>query len=300
MVGRIKLFFYNQKIAPYVFVLPFILTFLIFFVYPVITTVQMSFQDILPGMVTSVGLKNYQKLLGDRIFRTAVSNSFLYTFWTLALLIPFPMVFACMLNSRSMVGRGIFKTALFLPVVTSVVVAGTIFRLMFGEVDGSFMNTVRTFLGMEPIKWLRVRETGFAAMVLMACWRWTGVNMLYFLSGLNNISPEMYESAEIDGANAWRKFCYISVPLLKPTIIYVLTISIYAGLAMFTESYMLWAGNNSPKNIGLTIVGYLYRQGWEQNRMGYASAVGLVLLIVAMTINLVQLRIMGVLGKERE
>jgi arabinosaccharide transport system permease protein len=110
----------------------------------------------------------------------------------------------------------------------------------------------------------------------------------------------MYESAEIDGANAWRKFCYISVPLLKPTIIYVLTISIYAGLAMFTESYMLWAGNNSPKNIGLTIVGYLYRQGWEQNRMGYASAVGLVLLIVAMTINLVQLRIMGVLGKERE
>jgi arabinosaccharide transport system permease protein len=145
-----------------------------------------------------------------------------------------------------------------------------------------------------------VRETGFAAMVLMACWRWTGVNMLYFLSGLNNISPEMYESAEIDGANAWRKFCYISVPLLKPTIIYVLTISIYAGLAMFTESYMLWAGNNSPKNIGLTIVGYLYRQGWEQNRMGYASAVGLVLLIVAMTINLVQLRIMGVLGKERE
>jgi arabinosaccharide transport system permease protein len=171
---------------------------------------------------------------------------------------------------------------------------------MFGEVDGSFMNTVRTFLGMEPIKWLRVRETGFAAMVLMACWRWTGVNMLYFLSGLNNISPEMYESAEIDGANAWRKFCYISVPLLKPTIIYVLTISIYAGLAMFTESYMLWAGNNSPKNIGLTIVGYLYRQGWEQNRMGYASAVGLVLLIVAMTINLVQLRIMGVLGKERE
>ena len=77
----------------------------------------------------------------------------------------------------------------------------------------------------------------------------------------------------------------------------LLTISIYAGLAMFTESYMLWAGNNSPRNIGLTIIGYLYRQGWEQNRMGYASAVGLVLLVVGMTINLIQLRLTGVLGR---
>jgi len=293
-------FLYDQRVAPYVFVLPFVLTFIIFFIYPVLTTIQMSFQDILPGMVTNVGFKNYERLLGDRIFRIAVKNSFLYTFWTLALLIPFPLAFACMMNSRSMVGRGFFKTALFVPVVTSVVVAGTIFRLMFGEVDGSLMNTVRTFLGLSPIKWLRVRETGFAAMVLMACWRWTGVNMLYFLSGLKGIPPEMYESAEIDGANAWQRFRHISVPLVKPTIIYVLTISIYAGLAMFTESYMLWAGNNSPKNIGLTIVGYLYRQGWEQNRMGYASAVGLVLLVVAMAINLVQLRVMGVLGKERD
>ena len=170
--------------------------------------------------------------------------------------------------------------------------------IMFGKVEGSLMNSLRALLGLSPTKWLKVRQTGFAAMVLMACWRWTGVNMLYDLSGLKGIPPEMYESADIDGANVWQKFWLISVPLVKPTIIYVLTISIYGGLAMFTESYMLWAGNSSPKNIGLTIVGYLYRQGWEQNRMGYASAVGLVLLAVAMLINLGQLRLTGVLGKE--
>src|SRR5690554_2657434 len=104
-------FLYDQRVAPYVFVLPFVLTFIIFFIYPVLTTIQMSFQDILPGMVTNVGFKNYERLLGDRIFRIAVKNSFLYTFWTLALLIPFPLAFACMMNSRSMVGRGFFKTA---------------------------------------------------------------------------------------------------------------------------------------------------------------------------------------------
>ncbi len=296
-MNKVLAVLYDQKVAPYVFVLPFVLTFLIFFVYPLITTIQMSFQDILPGVVVPVGFKNYQRLLGDRIFRTAVSNSLWYTVWTLALLIPFPLVFACMINSRSMKWQGFFKAALFLPVLTSVVVSGTIFRLMFGELEGSFMNTVRTFFGLSPIKWLKVQRTGFATMVLMACWRWTGVNMLYFLSGLKNIPLELYESAEIDGANAWQQFRHVSAPLVKPTIIYVLTISIYAGLAMFTESYMLWAGNNSPRNIGLTIIGYLYRQGWEQNRMGYASAVGLVLLVVGMTINLIQLRLTGVLGR---
>ena len=297
---RIRKFLYNQKAAPYVFVLPFVLTFLIFFVYPVLTTIRMSFQEVLPGMVTNVGWKNYQRLLGDRIFRTAVGNSFRYMFWTVLILIPMPLVLAYMLNSRLMVASEFFRGVLFLPILVNVVVAGTIFRLMFGELPGSFMNTVRAFFGLEPIKWLRQKETGMAALVLMACWRWTGVNILYYLAALKNIPLEMYEAAEIDGANGWQRFRHLAVPLVKPTIIYVLTISIYAGLAMFTESYMLWAGNNSPRNIGLTIVGYLYRQGWEQNRMGFASAVGLVLLLVASIISFIQLRITGVFGKERD
>ena len=122
--------------------------------------------------------------------------------------------------------------------------------------------------------------------------------MLYFLSGLKNIPDELYESADIDGANAIQKFIYITIPQLKPTIVYVLTISIYAGLAMFTESYMIWGGNSSPKNIGLTIVGYLYRQGIEKNAMGYASAVGIILFIIAMTINMIQLKMNGTFSKE--
>ena len=294
----VKKFIFNKKAAPYVFILPFILTFLIFFISPMVKTITMSFQSVLPGVTEWVGLNNYKKLLGDAVFLKAVSNSVKYMIWTLILLIPIPMLLATILNSKFAKGREFFKSALYLPALTSVVVAGTIFRLAFSELDGAVMNSIIGFFGMDPIKWLKGANTGFFALLLLACWRWTGVNMLYFLSGLKNIPDELYESADIDGANAVQKFIYITVPQLKPTIVYVLTISIYAGLAMFTESYMIWGGNSSPKNIGLTIVGYLYRQGIEKNAMGYASAVGIILFIIAMTINMIQLKLNGTFSKE--
>ena len=249
-----KKLMYNKKIAPYVFILPFILVFIIFFISPMINTVIMSFQEVLPGQREFVGIKNYSKLLGDKVFLKAMYNSFKYMVWTLILLIPIPMIFACIINSKLMVGREFFKSVFFLPALTSVVVAGTVFRLAFGEQGTSLMNQFIGLFGMDPIKWLKIGSTGFITLLVLACWRWTGVNMLYFLSGLKNIPEELYESADIDGATVWQKFRYITIPQLKPTTIYVLTISVYAGLAMFTESYMLWAGNNSPKNIEIRIV----------------------------------------------
>jgi arabinosaccharide transport system permease protein len=218
--------------------------------------------------------------------------------WTLVLLITFPMLFACLMDSRLVKIKGFYKALLYLPALTSVVVAGTIFRLMFSELSGSQMNQFLGFLGFEPIKWLKIRSTSYFALLTIACWRWTGVNMLYFLAGLKNIDPGLYEAARIDGAGSGKKFLYITMPLLKPTTIYVLTISVYAGLAMFLESFMLWNGNSSPNNIGLTIVGYLYRRGIEKNQLGYASAVGLVLLVIALSINIIQLIMNGAFRKE--
>ena len=116
---------------------------------------------------------------------------------------------------------------------------------------------------------------------------------MYYLSGLQQIPDDLYESASIDGASAVQKFRYITLPLLKSTTVYVLTISIFAGLAMFTESYILFNGNSSPNNVGTTIVGYLYKMGWEQNNIGLASAIGCVLLIMVLVINLIQLSING-------
>ncbi len=291
-----KKFFYSQKIAPYVFILPFAVTFLLFWIGPIANGALLSFQDVLKDQW--VGFKNYQRLLTDKIFLKAVWNSLKYMFGTLVLLIPFPMLFASLLNSKLMKKPGFFKSIYFLPALTSVVVAGTIFRLMFGELESSLANRVISLFGLAPVKWLKGAGTGYFALLVLACWRWTGVNILYFLAGLQSIPKELYESAAIDGAGKWKLFTKISFPLVKPTTVYVLTISIYAGLSMFLESYMLWRGNNSPNNIGLTIVGYLYRQGIEKRAMGYACAVGLVLLAVVMIINLIQLKVTGTFDKE--
>ena len=297
---KIKKFINSQKVAPYVFVLPFILSFCIFWIYPLFSTVKMSFQDILPGQVEWVGLDNYEKLFRDKAFFTAVKNSFTYMVLTLVLLIPFPMLFAVLMDSHLVKAKGFWKALLYLPALTSVVISGTLFRLMFTEYPSGQMNQLLQFLGLDTIAWLKAGPTAMFALLVLACWRWTGVNMLYFLSGLKGIDDTLYESAEIDGANSWKKFWHITIPLLKPTTIYVLTISIYAGLAMFLESFMLWGGNSSPKNIGLTIVGYLYKRGIEKNQMGYASAVGLILLLIALVINIVQLVLNGTFKKEEK
>lgn len=294
-----KKFLYSRKAAPYVFVLPFVLTFLIFWFYPLTSSVTMSFQERIMGQQPKwIGLSNYQKLLTDKVFLKAVGNSVVYMAGTLLLLIPFPMLFAVLIDNKFMWGQNFFKSAFFLPTLTSVVVAGTIFRLMFGEMETSLFNQVAGLFGMGPYKPLKSQVLSMAVLLIIACWRWTGVNMLYFLSGLKGIDTEYYEAASIDGANAWQKFRFITMPLLKPTTVYVTTISVYAGLAMFTESLMIFNGNNSPKNIGLTIVGYLYRQGIEKSKLGYASTVGIVLLIVAMAINIAQLVATGTFKKD--
>ena len=299
-MNKFKKFLYSQKAAPYVFVLPFILSFAFFWVYPLCSTITMSFQDIKPTGTEWVGLKNFSKLMKDTVFHTAILNSFEYMIFTLVLLIPFPMLFAVLMDSRLVKAKGFWKACLYVPALTSVVISGTLFRLMFTEYETGQMNIITAALGLGTFKWLKMKATGLAALLIVCCWRWTGVNMLYFISGLKSIDTALYESAEIDGASAWQKFRYVTISLLKPTTIYVLTISVYAGLAMFMESYMLWAGPDSPNNIGLTIVGYLYKRGIAKNQLGYGSAVGIVLLVIALAINIIQLVLNGTFKKEED
>jgi len=295
---NIKSILYSQKIAPYVFVSPFIIVFLLFFVYPVISTVIMSFQKVVPGQTTFIGLENFKNLLNSD-FSKAVSNNLIYTVITIAVLIPVPLILAVLLNSKKMIATNFFRAVLFLPALVSIVVAGFTFRLIFGEMPSALLNSILSNFGIKPIKWLGgpTQWTTFFALLTLCCWRWMGVNIMYYLSGLQSIPADLYESAHIDGAGPLQKLRYITVPLLRPVTIYILTISIYGGLAMFLESFMLFNGNRSPGGAGLTIVGYLYRLGWEQANIGYGSAIGLTLLIITLGINIIMLKYAGLFKK---
>lgn len=299
-MNKAKKLLYSQKVAPYVFVLPFMLSLLIFWLYPLVSGIIMSFQNVSFGGSTWVGVDHYAKLAKDPFFSTAVFNSVEYMLLTLVLLIPIPMFLAVLLESRLTKARGVWKVIMYIPALTSVVISGMLFRLMFSEGDSSQMNQLMHLLGKASIPWLKSKGTAWCALLLLCLWRWTGVNMLYFVSGLKSIDNSIYESADIDGANGVQKFWYLTLPLLKPTTVYVITISVFAGLSMFLESFMLWNGNSSPKNIGLTIVGYLYKRGIEKNDMGYACAVGMVLMIIALIINFIQLFATGTMSFKKK
>lgn len=295
-----KRLLYSERLAPYVFILPFLLTLLVFWAIPIVQSFIMSTQSILYGEVESVGLANYERLWNDRVFWIALWNSVRYMALTLVLLIPIPMALAVIVNSKigSERVKGFFKSAMFVPALTSIVVAGLVFRLVFAESGNAVMNQFLGLFGLDPVRWLQNDVPGLVVLLTLALWRWTGVNMMYFLAGLQSIPGEYYEAAALDGAGPFKKFWHITVPNLKPTIVYVTTISVYGGLAMFLESFMLYGGNQSPNNQGLTIVGYLYRRGIQENDIGFASAVGVILIVVVMAINVTQLTLSGTFRKE--
>lgn len=282
------------RLAPYVFISPFVLSFLVMYFYPIISTVVMSFQQVYPGQVAFIGLDNYRKLLEDPEFKVALWNSFRYTVYTIALLIPIPMLLAILLNHGKARINTMYRSFLYIPSLVSVVVAGTIMRLLFASSSRSIANTIVQWFGGEPRQWLLGGASqAMALLITLALWRWVGVNIIYFLSGLQNIPNELYEAAEIDGAGAWQRLVRITVPLLKPTTIFVTTISIFGGFAMFEESYILWAGKPSPNNVGLTVVGHLYNKGFQQGEMGMASAVGIVLLVIVFSLSISFLKLFG-------
>lgn len=279
--------------------MPFLLVFLLFFLYPIISTIIMSFQQIHGFQdVEFIGIDNYKRLFNPHYFM-AIKTSVSYTFWTILILIPLPLLLAAILNSKSTVFKNFFKSALFIPALTSVIVAGIFFRYSFGEQETTLVNSIIGFFGFSPLVWLQQRGTAMLALVILCVWRWLGVNIIYFLSGLQNIPMEIYEAADIDGANAWNKFWMITVPCLKPVTLYVLIISVYGGFAMFAESYAYWQ-TQTPGGIGMTIVSYIYQTAFNYFDMGFASTIGLTLLFIVMVINIIWLAIFGTFRKESD
>lgn len=295
--GGVRRFFYNQKVAPYVFVLPFVISFLVFFLTPALQTIYMSFNKVYSlSNMEFVGLKNYTRLNNPHFWNALKTNT-IYMLACVCTMIPIPMALAVLLNTKLIRGRNFFRSVIFIPSLTSVIVAGVAFRLIFGTLPTAMFNWVLGFFGIDPVNWTMEYWPGMFIMLALALWRMTGVYMIYFLSGLQAIPGELYESADIDGAGTLRKFRYITLPLLKPTTIYVLTLVVFEGYRMFSESYVYWNENN-PGDIGLTITRYIYREAFRNNDMGFGSAIGITLLCIVLVINVIQLNSFGLFRKE--
>ncbi len=291
----------TQKSAPYIFCLPFIITFIIFLVYPMLNMIYTSVHK-MQGVSTYqfVGADNYTRLLSDAHILTAIANSIGFTVGIVIINTTLPLFLAILLNNKLTPVRNIFRSAIYIPALTSIVVAGIFFRLFFGSNDDTPLNLAMQFFGGTPKEWLYdTKLTGVIALVFTSTWRWLGTNILYFLSALQTISPELYDAAYVDGANAWQKFRYVTLPGVKPILIFVITILTYGGLRMFGESYVLWPNSKTPGDIGLTIVLYIYRTAFGQFDMGYASAMSVVLFAFLMILNGIFIKTFGI-GRREE
>jgi arabinosaccharide transport system permease protein len=290
-------FIHRRQVVPYVFLAPFLLFFLAFRVWPVIDAFILSFQDVQGiGMSEWNGLRNYARLLSDPSFFKSLRNTTVYTIGTLIFLVPLPLIFSQLLFSGVVARPNFFRLIIFLPVLTSLVVAGTVFRLLLAP-DG-VLNSGLMAIGLPGPRWLQVAELAVPSMVIVAIWRWTGMNIIYFTSGLTNIPHEMFEAAAIDGATRFQQFIHITVPMLKPVTIFVVTLTLISGYQVFAEPYILFSQGESPGEGGLTIALYLYRQAFRSFNMGYASTVGVVLALIIMIISLIQFRLFGFFSEE--
>lgn len=287
---------YSPKVAPYVFVSPFIISILVLFLYPFFSALNMSFQRILPGQVSYIGLSNYERVLNPT-FMTALQNTSIFVFSTVIILTLVPLLLALCLNHRLMRFSNFFRASIFIPALTSVIVAGTIFRMIFGDSEQAFANQMLSLVGISAVDWRFGAATGMFLMVALASWRWMGVNILYFLAALQTVNKDLSEAASMDGANAFQRFRHVILPAIKPIIVFLVTITTINGFRMFEESFVLWE-TSSPGNIGLTMVGYIYREGIQRNDLGFGAAVGIVLLAIIFVVSMVQLFATGAFKKE--
>jgi arabinosaccharide transport system permease protein len=282
----------DARLAPFVFLAPFMIVFLVFRVWPLVQAVEMSFQDVQSLQGNDwVGLENYQAIFANPQFMTAMANTFVYTIVTLIILIPIPLALSALLDRGRTYRPLAWRMAMFIPALASLVVVSFIFRIMLSE--NGLLNAALGALGLPPQAWLTTASLAIPSLLIIATWRWVGVNMLYFNSGLVNISRELYEAAAIDGARATQVFRYITVPLLRPTIIFVLIISVIGGFQLFVEPFLLWPGGTSPGNGGLSMGLLIYRTAFTSFKFGDAAAMGVVLAFIIFIVSLIVFRLAG-------
>ncbi len=286
----------QQKIAPYIFIAPFYILFITFMGYPLISSLILSLYD-MRGFQSRifVGLGNFGDLFGDPIFWKSLWNTCYFALGTLTIQLPLALLLAILLNSKFVKGKNILRLAFFAPVLVAGVFVAIIFNLVYDQRSG-LVNNEFVLFGRE-IGWLSEEKYVMPAVILTGVWQWTGFNMIYFLAGLQGIRQELYEAAAVDGANWWQTFIHVTLPSLRPVIAFVVVVSMIGSLQLFDLPFILTNGGE-PADSGTTIVMYLYKNGFQFMRLGYASAIGWALFFIIAVISIIQLKLLGIFREE--
>jgi ABC-type sugar transport system permease subunit len=268
----------RRAVAPYLFLAPFYVLFAVFFIFPIGFTAYLSlssWDEV--GPIKFVGLANYSHLFHDPTFLTVVWNTVVYMLGSLVIAFVLALPLALALNSKYLVGRSIARLLYFAPIVTPGVAIAVVFNLIFGS-DPGVVNGVLQAFGLKPVSWLLSTTLSKIVVLILVAWQYIGLTMLYFLAGLQGVSPNLREAAQLDGASGWGVIRHVVLPSLRPMMLFVLVTTLIGSSQIFDQPFVLTAGG--PINSSLSIANYIYQQGLSDLDFGYASTIGVVLLVV--------------------
>lgn len=280
----------KQRAAGWVFLTPAALMIAIMSFYPMVRAFMISLQKGTGANMKFTGFSNYQRILADKVFQQSIGNTFLYLIIQVPIMLVLAILLAQLLNNKDLKFRGLFRTCVFLPCATSLVSYALIFRSLFAT-EG-LVNSVLMKLHILDQRYNFLGNSFSAKVVIIIAlvWRWTGYNMVFYLAALQNIEYSVYEAAKIDGANGWKTFWGITVPLLKPTIIMTFIMSINGTLQLFDESMNLTKGG--PANTTITMSHYIYNTCFiNVPNFGYASAMSFLVFIMVAVLAFINLKV---------
>lgn len=274
----------------WLFIIPSVILIVSFVFYPMVQAFITSLQTGIGAGMHFSGIENYKRLLTDTTFKKALFNTVLYLVIQVPIMILLALMISSMLNDKKLKGRGFFRTAIFLPCVTSLVAYSIIFKSLFatdGFINGLLMNL---HIIEEPIAWITNAFFARALIIIAITWRWVGYNMVFYLAGLQGIDDSIYEAAEMDGANGVQKFRYITIPMLKPIILFTTINSTIGTLQLFDEPVNIT--NGGPANATITISQYIYNLLFKyQPNFGYAAAVSYVIVVLIVVLSFIQMKV---------
>lgn len=280
----------KQDATAMLFIIPSLILVTLFIFYPMAQSLITSFQTGVGNNMRFVGIENYTRLLSDKTFHKALGNTILYLLVQVPIMIILALAISSMLNDKSLKLKGFFRTAIFLPCISSLVAYSIIFKSLFAS-DG-FVNAILLNLNIidAPISWISHPTLAKVLIIIAITWRWTGYNMVFYLAGMQSIDDSIYEAADIDGVNGFEKFRFITVPLLKPIILFTTINSTIGTLQLFDEPVNITDGG--PANATLTISQYIYNVLFKYNPdFGYACAMSFVVVVMIVALSFVQKKV---------